>query len=771
MLLALAAANGAPLSPQTISSLTGIPSVVPILESLCLRKLVKDYGNRLQLSDALTKHLSQTMDLTGIYRQILDFFVAWVERYRDNPARVQREWDAIFATPELSRTGGSPSTIIRLGKALDHSLALSGQWTLWEETLQKVLVAAQIEEDPYNEAWALHQMGARAMCLGEEESAEYFLNRAFEIRSAIGDPFGAAVTQHNLELLLQQQEAAKGSMALVRIGTTALTFSGNDDEEQEEDSALMVHSIALEHRPRSLVRSAGASFIRLAALLALMIGSHSSLEVASKEESMAAFAPSQISITGQPINSVSLPYMAFFINQQQTPLSIGEIIIDGDSLNEFVITENDCTDKSLIPNGNCKVSVAYSPSTGGRHNAALIVKTKDGRKAAELRLTGVVAGREGLASANVANEDEELLASMTPMATSTTSGDQPLSVNTTVIAFEHLGDGKKSIAQVSLQNETDRSVPVSELKLIGAGASDFRVKNNCQPQLTAKRKCRIDFEFKPQLSGERMAALKISSSAGALPLYVLLKGVSLADTTNVEVASAKIGPSSALSIEARPNRVDFGLAVSRTAASQEIMTIKNLSASPLTISSISLKDGAAFLLNDVNCRGRSVNPQDTCSLSLGFKPPGDGEYKATLIIQTAAGISPLMIPIEGRAQLIGAQAPNLAIFPNPLKLNFTGRPVSDSKLTRGIVRLSNQGENTLTVNEVDVDGPDADVFNLAHQCKGAQLAPDGHCDIEVVFKPPQASSPAERKARLIVKFNGGAASQSIVLNGSIGGQR
>src|SRR5262249_44059724 len=149
----------------------------------------------------------------------------------------------------------------------------------------------------------------------------------------------------------------------------------------------------------------------------------------------------------------------------------------------------------------------------------------------------------------------------------------------------------------------------------------------------------------------------------------------------------------------------------------------------------------------------------------------DGAYKTSLIIQSNAQNNPLNVPVEGRVQLIASNAPSLAIFPNGLQLNFTGKPSSDKKVTRGIVRLSNQGESTLTVNDVDIDGPHATSFTAAHKCKGAQLPPDGHCDIEIAFSPTPESPGSERRARLVVSINGSPAAQTITLSGSINAQR
>ena len=67
------------------------------------------------------------------------------------------------------------------------------------------------------EAWARHQLGSRALGLGESAVAAAQLGRALQLRESIGDRAGAAVTRHNLDLLsgppLRQRWPAYGTAA------------------------------------------------------------------------------------------------------------------------------------------------------------------------------------------------------------------------------------------------------------------------------------------------------------------------------------------------------------------------------------------------------------------------------------------------------------------------------------------------------------------------------------------------------------------------------
>jgi hypothetical protein len=68
--------------------------------------------------------------------------------------------------------------------------------------LRWILQAAQALRGQAVEAWALHQSGTRAMCLGDTSTARTFLGQALRLRESLGDRVGAAVTRHNLDILV-----------------------------------------------------------------------------------------------------------------------------------------------------------------------------------------------------------------------------------------------------------------------------------------------------------------------------------------------------------------------------------------------------------------------------------------------------------------------------------------------------------------------------------------------------------------------------------------
>jgi hypothetical protein len=89
-----------------------------------------------------------------------------------------------------------------LGQAIDPFLILRGRWETWRWVLEQVLSAARGKHDRAAEAWALHQLGARAIGLGLMAAAVDHLRQALGVRQSLGDTTAAACTQQTLDLVL-----------------------------------------------------------------------------------------------------------------------------------------------------------------------------------------------------------------------------------------------------------------------------------------------------------------------------------------------------------------------------------------------------------------------------------------------------------------------------------------------------------------------------------------------------------------------------------------
>jgi hypothetical protein len=201
LVAALAFLDGAPVHAEHLSRLAGLADAAPMLDRLLRRGLVQVHSPRYSLTGELNQFLQQTWDLTPWGKQALAYFARWAEKQRD-PDPLLDEADAILHTMEWAAQAGRWAELLRLGRAIEGALALGRRWGAWAQVLRWIVKAAQALNDRGVAAWALHQSGTRALCLGDAATARTRLTRALRLRQALGDRAGAVVTEHNLNLLL-----------------------------------------------------------------------------------------------------------------------------------------------------------------------------------------------------------------------------------------------------------------------------------------------------------------------------------------------------------------------------------------------------------------------------------------------------------------------------------------------------------------------------------------------------------------------------------------
>lgn len=211
VLSALAAVGGGPVEGVHLAVLADVPDPRPALEALLERQLIAAHSPRYSLTGNLARRLPSLWDLSPWRERALAYFLPWAEARREDPAALLAETGALRRLLDWAATAGRHAETIRLGRALDTSLAVSGRWSAWAQVLERVRSAAVALGDRAAEGWALHQLGTRLLCLDDEAGARQLLTRALAIRRSLADPAGTAVTRHNLGLL------SSSRMGVIRI--------------------------------------------------------------------------------------------------------------------------------------------------------------------------------------------------------------------------------------------------------------------------------------------------------------------------------------------------------------------------------------------------------------------------------------------------------------------------------------------------------------------------------------------------------------------------
>jgi hypothetical protein len=201
VIAALAALDGVPARVEHLTALTGVTDIAATLQALQRRGLAQAHSSRYSLPGGLDATIQQVWDLTLWMERALAYFTTWAETQQQTPDKLLEEADVILRILEWASGAERWTDVLQLGRAIEGALALGGRWAAWAQVLRWILQAGRTLGDQTIEAWALHQTGTRSLCLGDHAAAHTSLTQALQLREALGDQAGAAVTKHNLDLI------------------------------------------------------------------------------------------------------------------------------------------------------------------------------------------------------------------------------------------------------------------------------------------------------------------------------------------------------------------------------------------------------------------------------------------------------------------------------------------------------------------------------------------------------------------------------------------
>lgn len=241
-LMLMAALGGAPLHTDHVAALTGSRDTAALLADLEERGLAKSHSPRYSVTDAVAA--LRPADAEARWRtQLLTYFTEHAESHAAEPERLRDDLEPMIAALRNGASAGEWRAVLRLARAADGVAGASKLWGAWATILAIALAAARRLGDEAQEAWALHQLGTRALCLGDAGEASRRLRAALRIRERIGDRAGAEITRHNLRHLPGAAPSSRppagsagtwiatlcaGLVALAVAGGLIATSSGND---------------------------------------------------------------------------------------------------------------------------------------------------------------------------------------------------------------------------------------------------------------------------------------------------------------------------------------------------------------------------------------------------------------------------------------------------------------------------------------------------------------------------------------------------------------
>lgn len=264
----------------------------------------------------------------------------------------------LFLMVDLAKAAGLWSSIVSIVRSASGFLLASRRWATWQSLIEAAQVAATRLGDQAAEAWALHQLGAHALCIGEVERARSFLTRAEELRLQLGDEAGLKVTRQNLQ-----------SLRALTVATAPARLP--------------------QRRWPRLVQTAG--LLTVAALTGAVLGTR------WQSEPLRRPAPSL-----EAVLTVELSELDFGLGDRQAPVErsvvlrnrgkataeIARVQVKGGQAFQL-INPDGC--RQLQAGQSCTLQLQFAPPSTGRHTDALTI-SYNGAQGVDLTLTGT--GRE-----------------------------------------------------------------------------------------------------------------------------------------------------------------------------------------------------------------------------------------------------------------------------------------------------------------------------------------------------------------------------------------
>ena len=161
---------------------------------------VQAHSPKFSMTASLVSAIANAWNLSAWQDVLLNYSINWLSQ---QPASmlVEESTDLLIHTIKSAGERRKWREVIRLGKLLEKFLVYYKRWQAWADILKLILEAAKTLNDGKVQAWALHQLGTRALYLGHATEAKSLLSQALSLRKSIGDKAGVRITQGNLKII------------------------------------------------------------------------------------------------------------------------------------------------------------------------------------------------------------------------------------------------------------------------------------------------------------------------------------------------------------------------------------------------------------------------------------------------------------------------------------------------------------------------------------------------------------------------------------------
>jgi len=626
-------------------------------------------------------------------------------------------------------------------------------------------------------------LGSRALCQGDLFTAHTYLTEAVQRRIALRDEVGAAVSQHNLNLLLTSPDQA-ASQAAVNSATETVNLSPVTQVQpqttqfgvppsasasasvngiQPGANTVADDSVELVSQEEEAI-AASASAFPSEDETALPSSSTSSTDLAYRPESPlqpASDAPSSYRLS-QDTESRSFPigwivvagiaalfgglgaYLALTWNRAPFSVSPGTLEFTPQLLN----VESDIRQFTLTNTGSENLEIAsIAFSEGDRRDFSIANQTctQESLRPKEDCTVGISftpeesGGRS--ARLRIADRSGEHVRQMQVRGIGEAA---QISFDSDGLAFDPIlaGSDQTPTQSITLTNDSAVTFSLDQAFISGERTDSFAIaRDACASQsLDPGDTCTVDVAFTPPGGGVFEANFSIRDTTGEYTWLSPLIGT---------------GQLSAPSIS--PAGLPFGTEVIGRLATN-VVTITNTGASPLEISEISITgDTSNFSLRGNTCTRNPVGPGESCSVTIGFSPRSARNYAANLVISDNAINSPRSIQLTGRGR---QPSPVAAPALTPNALMFGEQEVGTTQ--QESLTLTNRANQSIQVRSVSMaETTDFSIVN--DSCTNTSLAPGSSCTVTVGFNP---RGTGDRSTSLTIQDTAAGSPRTVAVTGT-----
>ena len=205
-----------------------------------------------------------------------------------------------------------------------------------------------------------------------------------------------------------------------------------------------------------------------------------------------------------------------------------------------------------------------------------------------------------------------------------------------------------------------------------------------------------------------------------------------------------------------PTSLNFGGQTVGTTSSGQTVTLTNTGSVALTVGAVAISGADPNDFSSTNTCTAPVQSNQTCSITVTFKPTATNTRIAALTITDNPATSPQSVTLTGSG---GAATPALTL--SPASLPFANQYVGTTSAGQPIT-LKNTGTAALSITSVALGGANPGDFAFTNGC-GVSLAINATCTLTVTFSP---TAMLGRTANLTISDNAAGSPQSVSLSGT-----